>query len=73
MNRTVTLTVITLVSTLATPVMVNATTSWPSAVTAPVVVTAAPKTEAPACARQVRVVYAGYGEGQTAPRTGIAR
>ena len=74
MNRTVTLAVITLVSALATPVVVNATTSRlrPSTVTAPVAV-AASRADEPACARQVRVVYAGYGEGRTTPYTGIAR
>ena len=72
MNRTVTLAVITLVSALATPVVVNATTSRSSAVSAPVAV-AASRADEPACARQVRVVYAGYGEGQTAPCTEIAR
>ena len=72
MNRTVTLAVITLVSALATPVVVNATTSKSSAVSAPVAV-AAPKAEEPACARPVRVVYAGYGEGQGTLCTTSAR
>jgi hypothetical protein len=69
MTRTVTLAVITLVSALATPVVVNATTSRPrsSTVSAPVVLAAAPKAGVPACARQVRVVYAGYGEGRAIP------
>lgn len=62
MNRTVTLALITVVSALATPVVVNATTPKPRAALAPVTM-AAPKAEEPACARQVRVVYAGYGEG----------
>ena len=73
MNRTVTLAAITLVSALAAPVVVHATTARSSAVSAPVEVAAAPKADEPTCTRQVRVVYAGYGEGQTAPCTGIAR
>ena len=72
MNRTVTLAVITLVSALATPVVVNATTSR-ARPAAPVAVAAAPKAAEPTCARPVRVVYAGYGEGQTAPCTSLAR
>jgi len=67
MNRTATLAAITLVSALATPVVVNATTSKSSAVSAPVAAAAAPKVAEPTCARPVRVVYAGYGEGQAIP------
>ena len=61
MIRTATLVAITLLSALATPVVVNATTLKPVAVTI-----AAPKAEEATCARPVRVVYAGYGEGQGA-------
>src|SRR3954466_1423644 len=58
MNRT-TLAAITLVSALATPVVVNATA--PKA--APIVAGIVPsKPQEPTCTRQVRVVYAGYGE-----------
>ena len=61
MGRTVTFAVITLVSALATPVVVNAMTPKPRAAFAPVT-TAAPKAAAePTCTRQVRVVYAGSG------------
>jgi hypothetical protein len=34
---------------------------------------AAPKEEAPACTRMIRVVYAGYGEGQGAPCSVLVR
>ena len=71
MNRTVTLAVITLVSALATPVVVNATTSR-ARPAAPVAVAVSKAAEA-SCTRPVRVVYAGYGEGQTAPCTSLAR
>ena len=67
MTRTVTLVAITLVSAIATPVVVNATTPKPKAVMAAVAVAASKETAA--CARPVRVVYAGYGEGQGAPCT----
>ena len=66
MNRTGTLVAITLISALATPVVVNATTPKANAV-----VTA--KAKAPACARMIRVVYAGYGEGQGAPCSVLVR
>ena len=72
MDRTVTLAVITVVSALATPVMVNATTAKPRAAVAPVTA-AVPKAAEPVCARQVRVVYAGYGKGQGAPCPVLAR
>ena len=68
MNRT-TLAAITLVSALATPVVVNAMASK----TAPVVTgtaVAAPKAQEaqePTCVRQIKVVYAGYGEAQAVP------
>ena len=73
MNRAVTLAAITLVSALATPVVVNATTSKPSPVSNLVAPAAAPKAEEAACARLVRVVYAGYGEGQATPCTVLTR
>ena len=63
MNRTVTLALITVVSALATPVVVNATTPKPRAAVTSVTL-AAPKAAESACARPVRVVYVGYGEGQ---------
>jgi hypothetical protein len=73
MGRTVTFAVITLVSALATPVVVNAMTPKPRAAVAPAT-TAAPKAAAePTCTRQVRVVYAGYGEGQGTPCIASAR
>jgi hypothetical protein len=65
-NRTGSLVAITLISALATPVVVNATTPKANAV-----VTAMAK--APACARMIRVVYAGYGEGQGAPCSVLVR
>ncbi len=72
MTRTATLVAITLISALATPVEVNATTPKTSAVAATATV-AAPKAVEPSCVRQVRVVYAGYGEGQGAPCIASAR
>jgi hypothetical protein len=72
MNCTVTLAANTLISALATPVVVNTTTSRPRAEVAPVTV-AAPKAEERTCTRQVRVVYAGYGEGQGSPCTVLVR
>jgi hypothetical protein len=71
MTRTATLMTITLMSAIATPVVVNATTPK-KAVVAPVTV-AAPQTEEATCARPVRVVYAGYGEGQGTPCTVLIR
>lgn len=78
MTRTALL-AITLLSSLATPFMVQAMTpAREAAPTAPAVATAAPATKAtivnvvaaepakaaePACARKVKIVYAGYGEG----------
>jgi hypothetical protein len=72
MIRTATLVVITLLSALTTPVVVNATASKVDAavITAPV---AAPKVEAPTCARTIKVVYAGYGEAQATPCTVFVR
>ena len=72
MNRTGTLVAITLISALATPVVVNATTPKANAVVTAAAV-AAPNEEAPACPRMIRVVYAGYGEGQGAPCSVLVR
>ena len=70
MNRAALLT-ITLLSGLATPFVVQATTPAPreaAAAPAPVVQAAAEapaKAAEPACGRKVKVVYAGYGEART--------
>jgi len=71
MTRTTTLLAITLISSIATPLVVQATTpaSREAAIAAPaaIVQTAAVETPAqavePTCARKVKVVYRGYGEG----------
>lgn len=68
MNRTVTLVAITLISAIATPVVVNATTPKTTAVITAAAV-AAPKMEQPTCTRTIKVVYAGYGEAQATPCT----
>jgi len=65
MNRT-TLAAITLLSALATPVVVNATAQKASPAAAETTASA-PRAQEPTCVRQIRVVYAGYGEGQGAP------
>jgi Tfp pilus assembly protein FimV len=66
MNRAALLT-ITLLSFLATPFVVQATTPAPREAAPAVVQAVAVETPAkaaePACARKVKVVYAGYGEG----------
>ena len=72
MTRTATLVAITLLSAITAPVGVHATTPKTNAVAATATV-AAPGAVEPSCARQVRVVYAGYGEGQGAPCTVLAR
>ena len=72
MTRTATLVAITLLSAITTPVVVNATTPKTNAVAATATV-AAPKAVDPTCVHQVRVVYAGYGEGQGAPCMASAR
>jgi hypothetical protein len=73
MTRTVSLVAITLISALATPMVVNATTPKPRAAVPPLT-TLVPQTAIqPACARPVRVVYAGYGEGQSAACTALVR
>ena len=72
MNRAALL-AITLLSGLATPFVVQATTPAPrEAAAAPAVVQAAAseapaKAAEPACVRKVKVVYAGYGEGKAPP------
>ncbi len=71
-NRPGTFVTIALISALATPVVVNATTPKANAVVTAAAV-AAPKQEAPACTRMIRVVYAGYGEGQGAPCSVLVR
>jgi hypothetical protein len=72
MNRTAALLTIALLSSLATPLVVQATTPVPrEPVAAPVAVQASVQTASaetlpaaePACVRKVKVVYAGYGEG----------
>ena len=71
MNRAALLT-ITLLSGLATPFVVQATTPAPrEAAAAPTAIVQTAASEAPAraaepaCARKVKVVYAGYGEART--------
>ena len=71
MTRTAILMAITLMSAIATPVVVNAATPK-KAVVAPVAM-AAPQAEEATCARPVRVVYTGYGEGQGTPCTVLIR
>lgn len=76
MNRTAALLTIALLSSLATPLVVQATTPAPRApVAAPVAVQASVQTAVvetlpaaePSCVRKVKVVYAGYGEGAARP------
>jgi hypothetical protein len=65
MTRIATLVAITLISALATPVVVNATTAR-----APVAIataTATAQAAEPTCVRTIKVVYAGYGEAKAAP------
>ena len=69
MTRTATLVAITLISALATPVVVNATTS--KAPVASAVATA--QAAEPTCARTIKVVYPGYGEARAVPCTVLAR
>ena len=69
MTRTATLVAITLISALATPVVVNATTAKTPVATAVAMAQAAE----PTCARTIKVVYAGYGEAKAAPCTVLAR
>ena len=72
MTRTATLVVITLLSALTTPVMVNATASKADAAVITAAV-AAPKAAEPTCARIIKVVYAGHGEAQATPCTILVR
>ena len=72
MNRTAALLTIALLSSLATPLVVQATTPvLREPVAAPASVQAAPVETLPAavapCGRKVKVVYAGYGEGAARP------
>jgi hypothetical protein len=71
MTRTATLVAITLISALATPVVVNATTSKAPVASASATVTA--QAADPTCARTIKVVYAGYGEAKATPCTVLAR
>jgi len=71
MTRTATLVAITLLSALATPVVVNATTSKAPVTIA--VATATAQAAEPTCARTIKVVYAGYGEAKATPCTVLAR
>jgi hypothetical protein len=76
MTRTATLIAITLISALATPVVVNATTSKApvTAAAEPAVVAGTqPQAAEPTCVRPIKVVYAGYGEGQGTPCTVLVR
>jgi len=76
MNRTALLT-ITFLSSLATPFVVQAMTpatranAQPAQVSvtapAPIVKAVAVEAAATSCARKVKVVYAGYGEGTARP------
>ena len=70
MTRTATLVAITLISALATPVVVNATTAEAPVATASVIATAS--AAEPACERTIKVVYAGYGEAKAVPCTVLA-
>ena len=70
MTRTATLVAITLISALATPVMVNATTSKTPVPRASATATA--QAAEPTCVRTIKVVYAGYGEAKVAPCTVFA-
>ena len=74
MTRTATLVAITLLSALATPVVVHATTSKAAvrAAAEPAMVASAQAVE-PTCVRRIKVVYAGYGEGQATPCAVLTR
>ena len=76
MTRTATLVAITLISALATPVVVHATTSKApvKAVATPALVASVePRAAEPTCVRRIKVVYAGYGEGQATPCAVLTR
>jgi hypothetical protein len=69
MTRTSTIVTLAILSSVLTPVVVKATgtTEAPATVQqASVQVAAATTAAEPACARKVKVIYAGYGEGQGA-------
>src|SRR4051794_22620903 len=66
LNRSATLVAITLISAVTTPVVVNATASKAG------VAVATPQAAERTCARQIKVVYAGYGEAQATPCTILA-
>ena len=66
LNRTATLVAITLISAVTTPVVVNATASKAG------VAVATPQAAERTCPRQIKVVYAGYGEAQATPCTILA-
>ena len=72
MTRTATLVAIALISALATPVVVNATTPK-TPVVAGAGLTAPAATAEPTCVRRIKVVYAGYDEGQATPCTVLVR
>ncbi len=71
MNRT-TLVVITLLSALATPVVVHATGLSKTEASVVAASTAARQAEEPACVRRIRVIYAGYGEAKATPCASVA-
>ncbi len=72
MTRTSTIVTLAILSSVLTPVVVKATgmNETPAAQQAKVekaaVATPAGAAQEPACARRVKVVYAGYGEAQAA-------
>lgn len=66
MNRT-TLVAITLVSALATPVVVNATSLRKADAAVAAASVAVQRAEEPTCLRRIKVVYAGYGEHKATP------
>ena len=67
LNRTATLVAISLISAVTTPVVVNATASKAG------VAVATPQAAERTCPRQIKVVYAGYGEAQATPCTILAQ
>jgi hypothetical protein len=75
MSRLSTVLILTALSSVLTPVVVSATgitPDKPAAQAEPAKTEAAPaqaRADGPACARRVKVVYAGYGEGRGASCT----
>jgi hypothetical protein len=78
MRRVPTILILTIVSSVLAPVVVSATGAAQDKVATTVQLDKAPTTVvrtstggdgAAACTRRVKVVYAGYGEGQGAPCT----